>query len=57
MTHPTLRIPAQELRRAELRRIAGVVQVEWSTLIHRIAAAIASGKAQWHAHARCLPLD
>ena len=60
MTHPDpslLRASTQRLRLEELRRIAAAVHVEWSTLIHTIAAAISSGRAQWHAHARNLHLD
>ena len=52
-----LRAHAQQLRRGELSRIAHGVHVEWSTLIHKIAAGISSGFRQWHAHARNLHLD
>ncbi|HUP30516.1 MAG TPA: hypothetical protein VM122_10120 [Usitatibacter sp.] len=57
MTNTPLRNSASQLRREELRRIAVAVHVEWSTLIHKIAAAISSGRRQWHAHARNLHLD
>ena len=54
---PTLQRRAQQLRREELARIAAAIDVEWSTFLHRTAGAIASGLAQWHAHARNLRLD
>jgi hypothetical protein len=60
MSYPdpsALRRRAEELRHQELARIARLIKVEWSTLIHKIAAGIASGLSQWHAHARNLRLD
>lgn len=60
MTTPTsskLRLDAQQLRREYLRSVARDVQVEWTTLIQKIAGMVASGRLQWHAHARNLHLD
>ena len=52
-----VRLHAQELRRAYLRDVASAVQVEWTTLIQKIAGMVSSGRLQWHAHARNLHLD
>jgi len=56
-TFPGLREQAQALRREELARRGRLLQVEWSTLFQRMADAVASGRRQWHEHARNLPLD
>jgi hypothetical protein len=56
-TSPNVRLQAQELRREYLRSVARAVQVEWTTLIQKIAGSISSGRLQWHAHARNLHLD
>ena len=53
----TLHRDAHELRREYLRHLAKAVQVEWTTLIQKIAGSISSGRLQWHAHARNLHLD
>jgi hypothetical protein len=53
----TLREQAQALRREELARRGRLLKVEWSTLITKMAGAIANGLRQWHAHARNLRLD
>ena len=56
-TSANVRLQAQQLRREYLRSVAKAVQVEWTTLIQKIAGSISSGRLQWHAHARNLHLD
>jgi hypothetical protein len=56
-TSPSFHEHAHQLRREYLRGAAEAVQVEWTTLIHKIAGIVSSGRLQWHAHARKLHLD
>jgi len=60
MRHPdpfTLRRNAEQLRREELARIAGVLTLEWTTWIHSVARRLSDGARKWHAHARNLLPD